>query len=136
MLKPDRHSETIDLSGLRVAIRIAAAGQWHLYDRNVHGKASESEAAVFADQLLSMTYEVGDDLDVDNLRLLVDTVAVLYNGSSRADGWRLLGIAPSIGRRILNGSLPLAWPVFFTAYRYGLGLDRIEPDQVSQLLGK
>lgn len=113
-------TETCD--GLAVALAVEAAGGWTALEPD--GRVPEAFGGE-AKAVLARLQEFQDfeDMPPDPrlLRLLVDAAAWLHGETTRAGGWDVVGISPAVGRKFLNGSKPIDWPVFFTALMLGTG---------------
>lgn len=63
----------------------------------------------------------------EDLATLIDTIAMRHGFTSRADAWRMIGVAPDTGRGLLGRQASaISWPVIFTARAYALDPDRHE----------
>jgi len=112
-----------DLTGLRVALAVEAAGQWHLLvDGLVESIGDLAVQTAYEQIMLRATPETQPTDDSRYLRLLVDAAAALHGMTDRSAGWHLLGVKPSTGRRYLGAeSDSVPWPVYYTALCFGLG---------------
>lgn len=113
-------TETSD--GLAAALAVEAAGGWATLGSD--GPAPEG----FGTSAEAVLAQLGGFKDFEDmppdprlLRLLVDAAAWLHGETTRAGGWDVLGISPAVGRKLLNGSKPIDWPIFFTALMLGTG---------------
>jgi hypothetical protein len=119
-----------DLSGIRTALRIELCGEWIKFNPETAPLPREDEVESVCRQILA--YRGPSDMPPDTrlLRLLVDATAALHNEDSRAVGWRMLGVRPSMGRRLLGAeSNHITWVVWFTAVSFGLGYARFDSDE-------
>lgn len=58
---------------------------------------------------------------VEDLAILIDTIAMRHRFTARADAWRIIGISPDTGRGLLGRQASaITWPVVFTARAYAL----------------
>jgi hypothetical protein len=59
---------------------------------------------------------------VDDLSLLIDTIAMRHGYTARADSWRHIGINPNRGRSLLGqNAQAIDWPVWKTARDAAIG---------------
>ena len=115
-------SGTLDLTGLKVALAVEAAGNWKEYNDGPKVEVSDQQAHEICNQILNVAGPTDMPPDTRLLRLLVDAAAALHLEEARSYGWRVLGIEPKDGRRHLGtGWERVDWPVWFAAVNYGLG---------------
>lgn len=74
-----------------------------------------------ANRLMSISQ---DDMPAspNDLSLLIDTIAMRYGMTSRAEAWRKIGINPNRGRAFFGrNAAAIDWPIWFAARAYALG---------------
>lgn len=116
-----------NLEGLRIALAVQEAGGWHEYEGSPQVPGTEQDAMELLKEILAVKGPTDMPGDPDLLLYLVDAAAALHGERSRADGWRILGVQPSMGRKFVTNSGRVAeihWPLWFTAVAYGLGFAR------------
>lgn len=80
-----------------------------------------ADAKAEAKRLMSMT-QADMPASPDDLALLIDTIAMRYGKTSRAEAWRFIGIKPGRGRDLFaRNANAIDWPIFYTARTYALG---------------
>lgn len=112
-------------------------------DMWAEGNAPGSAQAALRNRIMAMPVEeLGEDLmreaareagrlaelepsdmpaTVDDLALLIDTIAMRHGFTARADAWREIGINPNRGRDLLaRNAKAIDWPIFFTALTYAV----------------
>ena len=121
---------TLNLDGLKMALQVEAADGWHQFDRNSARKVSDTELKKVYEAICSFSGHTSMPPAPRLLRLLVDATAALHNETSRAGGWRILGIRPKTGRRLLGvESNRITFAVWHTATSFGLGYSHLDdPD--------
>ena len=118
-----------DLSGLRTALRIEICGEWKAFDPERTPMPDDAQIEAVLRDILAVSGPSAMPPDPRLLRLLVDATAALHNEGSRAVGWRILGVRPSMGRRFLGAeSDRITWVVWFAALSFGLGLAEFDSD--------
>lgn len=117
----------MNLDGLKTALQVEAADGWYSFDRNSAPEISDGELKEVHEAICSYSGHVSMPPDPRLLRLLVDATAALHKETSRANGWRILGIRPKNGRRLLGAeSNRITWAVWHTATSFGLGYSRLD----------
>ncbi len=119
-----------DLSGLRTALRIELCGEWLKFNPETAPLPRDEELESVLRHIHHYTGPSDMPPDSRLLRLLVDATAALHNEDSRALGWRMLGVRPSMGRRFLGAeSDRIPWAVWFAAVSFGLGFAKFDSDK-------
>lgn len=122
-IKQMKFSGTETSEGIKAALAIEAQGGWRDFDPDTHlPTVTDSQVEEAMRELRNYRGPCDMPPDPRHLRLLIDAAAWLHNEPTRAAGWDINGILPSVGRRLLNGSREIFWSVFFTAYSFGMGL--------------
>lgn len=117
----------LEKSGLVTALRVEICGGWHLFDPNTTPMPTENEVSDVLDEILEYSGPVDMPPEPRHLRLLVDAAAALHGETSRAAGWRILGVKSNSGRRMLGAeSDRVTWSTWFTALTFGLGYARFD----------
>ncbi|MBT9386608.1 hypothetical protein KM176_22305 [Pseudooceanicola sp. CBS1P-1] len=120
----------LDLSGLRTALAIEEAGQWHLYDPERDPAPSDAQVEAVYQEIMAFNSKHVPLPDTRYLRLMVDAAAALHGHNARRWGWSVIGVNPTSGRRILGEEdhTKVSWQLWFTAMSFGLGFARYETE--------
>lgn len=113
-----------NLEGLRIALAVQEAGGWQEFEASPQVPATPESAMAVLKEILAVKGPADMPGDPQLLLCLVDAAAALHGERSRADGWRILGVQPSMGRKFVTNSgraAEIHWPLWFTAVAYGLG---------------